>query len=99
MIQILCATVPGKVSPLLQPEAALFPRHFYITAANDTCSILGARPLFLMNEKPNPYGFCSVLSQARSHMSYPFSTTSTDNNLMCYYFDQLVNIAMNGVHS
>ena len=60
MIQILCATVPGKVSPLLQPEAALFPRHFYITAANDTCSILGARPLFLMNEKPNPYGFCSV---------------------------------------
>ena len=98
-IQSLCATVPGKASPLLQPEAALFPRHFYITSSEDTCSILGARPLFLMNEKHNPYGFCSVLSQARLHMSNPYSTTSTDNNLMCYYFDQLANIAMNGFHS
>ena len=51
LVQSLCASIPGKNAPLLQPEATLFPRHFYISAKTDSCSILGARPLFLMNSK------------------------------------------------
>ena len=49
LVQSLCATIPGQASTLLQPEAILFPRHFYISADKDRCSILGARPLFLIN--------------------------------------------------
>jgi len=29
LVQSLCATVPGQASPLLQPEASLFPRQFF----------------------------------------------------------------------
>ena len=99
LVQSLCATIPGQASPLLQPEASLFPRHFYIAANNDKCSILGARPLFLINSKRHIYGFSSTLSQARLHMTNPFSTTSTDPNLMCMYFDQLANMSLNNNHS
>ena len=55
LIQSLCATIPGTASPLLQPEASLFPRHFYIAAQHDSISILGARPLFLYNNETCPY--------------------------------------------
>ena len=99
IIQSLCATVPGQASPLLQPEASLFPRHFYISAQNDNCSILGARPLFLMSSKTHPYGFASTLSQARMHMTNPYSTTSTDPTFMSYYFDELGNMALSNCHS
>ena len=99
MVQSLCSTIPGQASPLLQPEAALFPRHFYISAKNDKCSILGARPLFLINSKTHPYGFASTLSQARMHMTNPCSTTSTDPSFMCNYFDQLGNVALGQCHS
>ena len=99
IVQSLCATIPGQASPLLQPEASLFPRHFYISAKKDKCSILGARPIFLMNSKRYNYGFASTLSQARLHMTNPFSTTSSDPNFMCMYFDQLANMALNNNHS
>ena len=99
LIQSLCATIPGTASPLLQPEASLFLRHFYIASQHDSISILGARPLFLYNKETCPYGFASTLSQARVHMSNPFSTTSTDPNLMCFYFDELGNRMMNNYHS
>ena len=99
LVQSLCATVPGQASPLLQPEASLFPRHFYIAAKNDPCAILGARPIFLISSKKHCYGFASTLSQARLHMTNPFSTTSSDPNLMCMYFDQLANMALNNNHS
>ena len=95
----MCATTSGKNAPLLQPESSLFPRHFYISAKTDNCSILGARPLFCMNSKTFNYGFCSTLSQARLHMTNPFSTTSTDPNFMCMYFDQLANMALSNNHS
>ena len=99
IVQSLCATTPGQASPLLQPEASLFPRHFYISAANDDCSILGAQPLFLLCAKTHPYGFASVLDHARMHMTNPSSTTSTDPNFMCLYFDMLGNMVMNKCHS
>ena len=99
LIQSLCATVPGTASPLLQPEASLFPRHFFIAAQHYRISILGARPLFLFNKETCSYGFVSTLSQARVHMFNPFLTTSTDPNLMCFYFDELGNKMMNNYHS
>ena len=98
-VQKLCATTSGKNAPLLQPESSLFPRHFYISAKTDNCSILGARPLFCMNSKTFNYGFCLTLSQARLHMTNPFSTKSTDPNFMCMYFDQLANMSLNNNHS
>ena len=61
IVQSLCATTSGQASPLIQPEASIFPRHFYISATNDECSILGAQPLFLLCSKTHPYGFASVL--------------------------------------
>ena len=99
IIQSLCASTPGQAFPLLQPEACLFPRHFYISAQHDECSILGAQPLFLLCSKTHPYGFSSMLTQARMHMTNPSSTTSTDPNLMCLYFDMLGNMVMNNCHS
>ena len=99
IIQSLCATVPGTASPLLQPESSLFPRHFFAAAQHDKISILGARPLFLFNKETSTYGFASSLSHARVHMTNPFSTTSTDANLMCFYFDELGNKMLNNYHS
>ena len=99
MVQSLCATTSGQSPPLLQPEASLFPRHFYISASHDECSILGAQPLFLLCSKTHPYGFSSVLDHARMHMTNPSSTTSTDPNFMCLYFDMLGNMVMNQCHS
>ena len=99
MIQKLCSTIPGRALPLLQPEATLFPRHFYIAAEKDKCSILGAQPIFLVSEKTHPYGFTSSLTQARIHMTNPSSTTSTDPNHMCYNFNQLGNKVLNSGHS
>ena len=55
MVQSLCATSPGQASPLLQPGASLFPRHYYAAAEHDECSILGAEPLFLLCSKTHPY--------------------------------------------
>ena len=98
-VQNLCATTPGQSFPLLQPEASLFPRHFYASAQLDSCSILGAQPIFLMSSKKNTYGFTSTLTQARIHMTNPSSTTSTDPNHMCFYFDQLGNLSLNHIHS
>ena len=99
IVQSLCASTPGQAFPLLQPEACLFPRHFYISAQHDDCSILGAQPLFSLCSKTNPYGFSSMLTQARMHMTNPSSTTSTDPNFMCLYFDMLGNMVMNKCHS
>ena len=99
MIQSLCASTPNQSHPLLQPEASLFPRHFYISASNDLCATLGAQPLFLLTPRKNKYGFTSILTQARIHMTNPFSTTSTDPNLMCYYFDTLENIVLGKSYS
>ena len=61
LVQSLCSTIPGQNSPLLQPEAMLFPRNFYISANNDKCSILGSRPLFLMNLRRQNYVFSSTI--------------------------------------
>ena len=55
--------------------------------------------MFLFNKETCPYGFASTLFQARVHMANPFSTTSTDTNLMCFYFDELGNRKMNNYHS
>ena len=99
MVQSLCATSPGQASPLLQPGASLFTRHYYASAEHGECSILGAEPLFLLCSKTNLYGFASMLTHARMHMTNPFSTTSTDPNLMCLYFDMLGNMVMNKCHS
>ena len=99
IVQSLCATTPGQASPLIQPESSIFPRHFYISATNDECSILGAQPLFLLCSKTHPYGFASVLDHARMHMTNPSSTTSTDPNFMCLYFDILGNMVMSKCHS
>ena len=55
--------------------------------------------IFLINYKRHNYGFVSTLSQARCHMTNPFSTTSFDPNLMCMYSDQLANMALNNNHS
>jgi predicted GIY-YIG superfamily endonuclease len=95
LVQMLCATSPGQASPLVQPEAGIFTRHFYISATNDRCSVLGARPLFLFSSKKNPWGFASALTQARMHMTNPNSTTSTDFSFMSFNFDILGNMALN----
>ena len=68
-------------------------------ATNDECSILGAQPLFLFNSKTHPYGFAPILDHARMHMTNPSSTTSTDPNFMCLYFDILGNMVMSKCHS
>ena len=99
LIQKLCATIPGQASPLIQPEATLFPHHFYAAAEHDQCSILGAQLIFLLSSKTYPYGFTSTLMQARIHMTNPYSTTSTDPNHMCFYFDQLENKVLNQGYS
>jgi hypothetical protein len=98
-IQSLCATSKGQPSPLLQPEATLFPRHFFMSATNDKCSILGAQPVFLLTSKNHPYGFASTLSQDRIHMTNASSTTSTDMVFMIYYFYMLGNKLLNSCHS
>lgn len=99
LVQSLCATSSGQASPLLQLEAALFPRHYYASAEHDSCSILGAMPLFLYTAKKSAHGFASMLSQARMHMTNPSSTTSTDPTLMCFYYDALANMALGSCHS
>ena len=98
-IQNLCSTSAGDSSPLLQPEASLFPRHYYASASRDRSSVLGARPLFLMSSKTYPHGFASTLQHARIRMTDPSSSTSTDPKLMCTYYDELGNMSMNNVHS
>eukprot|EP00957_Ditylum_brightwellii_P113437 8648853-Ditylum_brightwellii.AAC.2 len=40
-----------------------------------------------------------MLTQARMHMTNPNSTTSTDPNFMCLYFDMLGNMVMSKCHS
>lgn len=98
-VQSLCSTTPGESSPLVQPEAMLFPRHFYASAQADPKSILGARPLFLLSPKKHPYGFDSALQHAQIRMTDPSSSTSTVPNLMCCMFDELGNMALNSNHS
>ena len=98
-IQSMCSTTPGQPCPLLQPEASLFPRHFYAAAETDRRSILGARPLFLLSHKKHPHGFSPALQHARIRMTDPSSSTSTDPKLMCSHFDELGNIALNSNHS
>jgi hypothetical protein len=77
----------------------LFPRHFYISADKDRCSLIGAIPLFIINSKHHNYGFASTLSQVSLHMTNYFSTTITDPRFMCMYFDQLANMSLNNNHS
>ena len=98
-VQNLCSTSAGQSYPLLYPEASLFPRHFYASARHDKFSILGAQPIFLLTEKKYSYGFTSSLYQARIHMTNGSSTTSTDMEFMCYYFDILANKLLNTCHS
>ena len=95
-VQSLCSTSPGDTSPLLQPEASLFPRHFYPASNNDRRSILGA---FLVNARKDPYKFATTLGHAWIRMTDPSSTTSTDPTYMCHGFDELGNVALNLCHS
>ena len=52
-----------------------------------------------MSSETSVYDFSSILSQVRLHMTNPFSTTSTDPSFMCFYFDQLGNMALYNCHS
>ena len=72
---------------MTQTEAMIDPRHFYVEAKNDPHDILRAQCLFLVTLKEYPYPFESPFIQARMHMINPFSTTGTDFNHMCFYFD------------
>ena len=71
----------------------------YLQYMKKIVTVLGARPLFLINSKRHIYGFSSTLSQARLHMANQFSTTNTDPNLMCMYSDQIANMSLNNNHS
>ena len=93
------STTEGHLAPLLEPEAALFPRHFYAASSSDSKSILGARPLFCMTSKRHSHGFESALMHARMRTTDASSSTSTDPKLTSCCFDELGNLALNGVHS
>lgn len=97
--QGLAATTKGTSSPILQPVASLYPRHFYAAAEHDKCAILGAEPIFTLTGKKHAYGFASTLAQARIHMTSASSTTASDMDLMCYYFDLLGNKLLSNCHS
>ena len=98
-VQSFCATSPGHPCPLLQPEAMVFPRHFYSCAEHDSASLHGARPIFLVNSTESPYGFETLLIHARIRMNSADSTTGPDFNYMTFLFDELANIATGHCHS
>ena len=98
-IQSLCSSVSGHSIPLMQPEAALFPRHFYIASTLDRRSTLGARPLACMTSSTYAYGIESALGHARQRMTDPTSSVGTDPSFVCSVFDELGNLEMNRHHS
>ena len=98
-VQKLCSTSPGQVSPLLQPEAAVFPRHFYVSAEHNAYTLLGARPLVLYSTRAHPYGYKSGLITSRIRMTSTHSTTGTDLTYMAHNFDELGNRLMSSSHS
>ena len=95
----MCSTISGTSFPLIQPEASMFPRHFYIASEIDPLSVLGARPLFCCSSKTHSQGMESTLGHSRQRLTDSSSSTGTDPSYLCSVFDELGNISMNHHHS
>jgi hypothetical protein len=85
-IQCLASCIPGESSPLLCMESSLFTRIFYHSSSNDSCSILGALPLFAYStNKTNPFGLESFINMNCSHVTltivlYPVAAFITSSS-------------------
>ena len=64
-VQTLCSSISGNSCPLVQPEANLYPRHFFAASTIDGRSVLGARPLACMTHNTYACGMESALGHAR----------------------------------
>ena len=94
VLQKLAATVVGKSIPLVYVEGVSFTGEFYHSM--DGASITGAIPYSLLSEDITAkYGFESIPKHARTRLSSPCSTTSSNPHYIAHLFDVMTNLAAN----
>ena len=91
-MQKICGTTNCESVPLIYPEDMLFPSIHWKTSS-DNCSILGAIPSSLLNEKCKSYGFATIQQHIRTRLTCPFSATSTDPRYITHCYDVMANLA------
>ena len=68
-VQNLCSSTPGKIVPLVYPEAMMFPSIFYAESKQDPQSILGATPLWAVSQGCTKFGFPDPSETTRSRIT------------------------------
>ena len=91
-MQKICSSTNCESIPLIYPEGMLFPS-IHWKSSTDNCSILGAIPSSLLNEKAKSYGFASIQEHIRTRLTCPSSATSTDPRYITHCYDVMSNLA------
>ena len=93
-LQRIASTTPGRVVPLVYPEAMLFPSLFWKDAKDDG-AMLGAIPCGLMGHDATlrRFGIAGLHSHMYSRLTNPTFGTGADPRYICYAFDAMVNLS------
>ena len=93
-LQNIVASTPATSIPLLYPDGALFPTHYYHEQEDRT--ITGALPSPLFNEKQSKdFNFASIDDHKRSTILNPDLVQSTDVRSIQTAFDTVFNKQLN----
>ena len=90
-VQSLCSTTPGKIVPLIYPEAMMHSSIFYAESRQHGQSILGATPLWAVAQGCTKYGFPDPVETTRTRISAS-GLTQTDKFYRRYLYSLHANI-------